>query len=706
MLDLGGHGLPKTEATLLRLKLLGRMEATSLSGESVLPIGSKTRGLLAILAMSDRKPVLRSRLSELLWSRRPEDLARASLRQEIHRLSDALSPLGVDVIDVQRHALALKPALTSVDAERVLTATARSLHQAPPVSDTLLNELNGIDPAFDVWLNEQRERLSRHIQAVIESILREQTDPDAILDAAERLLRIDDLNEAGWRARLQAAMQRGDYNQGLATAEQCLLAFETRANRKPGQETMSLIDALRRGRSDPDTVQYPTQPKTQPVAPTVDLMLAGAPLVPARGQQATRRVASLFVVPMTVQDDVAGNTALAREMFDTLDISLVKLNTFNILTPPDGELAPELRDPNAMRQRLGADYALSGVLRAPGPRAGDDRTMARLVIRVVDLRQGIGTGSTGIGSIVWAARHDVPEDVNEREALVARIASEVEWALFLLEARRVAHRPAKDLSALGLSLRATLFLLRRDRSAMGEAAALLERAEELDRDQPLIWFAKGILYILRAFEEWDQDYVALIQQAVEAAQICVGYLPESPLGNLLLARALTLLPGNLPRARAIVEEYRAYAIGGQTSLVGSVLGDTTLILQGLLEGDKAGALARLDMFNAMRTGHPLNTLADPVCLLTDLLCGRTEGALVLGRSLTGLYPRQSLSLIYCLAALSDGGDEKEIAVLRDQLERLQPGITVAQIVAHHPHLTAGDLKMLEAKLKKAGLRAG
>ena len=78
----------------LRLRLIGQMEAWTLTSENVLPAGRKTRALLAVLALSSPRPALRGRLAELLWSRRPEEQARASLRQEIHRLLEALAPAG------------------------------------------------------------------------------------------------------------------------------------------------------------------------------------------------------------------------------------------------------------------------------------------------------------------------------------------------------------------------------------------------------------------------------------------------------------------------------------------------------------------------------------------------------------------------------------------------------------------------------------
>ena len=54
-------GLPRSDSVLLRLQLIGRMQALTVDNRSVLPLGRKTRGLLAILALAGRKPVLRIR---------------------------------------------------------------------------------------------------------------------------------------------------------------------------------------------------------------------------------------------------------------------------------------------------------------------------------------------------------------------------------------------------------------------------------------------------------------------------------------------------------------------------------------------------------------------------------------------------------------------------------------------------------------------
>ena len=58
----------RTASPLLRLTLFGQMEAIDGAGRSVLPRSRKTRGVLAILALAAPRPVLRSRLTALLWS--------------------------------------------------------------------------------------------------------------------------------------------------------------------------------------------------------------------------------------------------------------------------------------------------------------------------------------------------------------------------------------------------------------------------------------------------------------------------------------------------------------------------------------------------------------------------------------------------------------------------------------------------------------
>jgi DNA-binding SARP family transcriptional activator len=59
------------------------MAANDSKGRSYLPRTRKTRALLGILALASPKLVLRLQLAALLWSRRENEQARASLRQSV-----------------------------------------------------------------------------------------------------------------------------------------------------------------------------------------------------------------------------------------------------------------------------------------------------------------------------------------------------------------------------------------------------------------------------------------------------------------------------------------------------------------------------------------------------------------------------------------------------------------------------------------------
>src|ERR1700733_7571040 len=126
-----------TPATLdsgprLRLRLFGRMVVNDNEGQTFLPRTRKTRPLMAVLAMSSPKPMLRQQLASLLWSRRENEQARASLRQSVHELQDTLGASWSHVFVTDRHHLSLRGSDLTIDA--------LSLVQPAQISAELLAE--------------------------------------------------------------------------------------------------------------------------------------------------------------------------------------------------------------------------------------------------------------------------------------------------------------------------------------------------------------------------------------------------------------------------------------------------------------------------------------------------------------------------------------------------------------------------------------
>ena len=144
-------------------------------GQTYLPRTRKTRALMALLAMSSPKPMLRPQLASLLWSQRENEQARASLRQSVHELQDTLGASWSHVFVTDRHHLSLRGAQLEIDALLLAQPAQISPDLLDQYDEVLLADLNGLDPAFDRWLENERGRFVRIRRTIGESFLPDTT---------------------------------------------------------------------------------------------------------------------------------------------------------------------------------------------------------------------------------------------------------------------------------------------------------------------------------------------------------------------------------------------------------------------------------------------------------------------------------------------------------------------------------------------------
>ncbi|MFT8612889.1 MAG: hypothetical protein ABF727_09655 [Gluconobacter oxydans] len=702
MVDSSSRPIRETDPTLLRVRLIGQMEARTLTGESVLPVGSKTRALLAILALSDRKPVLRSRLAELLWSQRPEEMARASLRQEIHRLLDALSPLGVDVIDVQRHSLALKPALTSVDAERLLTVSVRTIDSVTLPDEPLLGELAGVDPALDEWLGQQRERLSTHLQQVYESAVRELTDPDQVEDVAERLLKFDSLNEVAWQARVQMALHRGDKGRAAALADQMTHLFGDAEGHTLTPATQALIRSIPTESSGKDLVQdlsqaalaagTPEASFTAPV-PRPDPMLA-LPLHYASQHPAPaepRKISLVFLIPSSTDKTLAEQ---GQRLRDQLELMFVNMGIFDILALPETSL-PDPVGAAAAYRAWGMDYIISGNLRA-GPEGAENR----LILRVLDARRG--------GVIIWGTHYDYSRSGPDmaKNSLLAP-AQAMQWSIFVTEARRIAARPDSELSALGMALRAFMLLLRHDSSLFDRIGSLLERASEQDGDDGAIALIDALHCYIRFLNEWSPETEAVFARGLRSVRTAISLMPDLHAVEVLLAAYLMHEPAMHSTALSVVQS----AAEGILRIEGHHKDSPDLLMAeivlALLGGKMKVAAGKVKLLLKNGYRSQLLELLRPVFMMVLLLGEDYQEVISMGRLMSGLYPSCPSSLVYYLIALVEVGDcAEEMHQVCRHLLRLVPDLTISRAVSRFPCTGKTRLTRLAEALGKAGVAEG
>ena len=171
------------------------------------------------------------------------------MRQELHALVAALAPVNTEFLIVTHYHLGLKPGVVWIDAEEVMRATPEQPDALSLLNGDLLECLEGIDPSFDTWLTRKRDILRDHARSVAEAALRNQTEPDAAIAAAKRLLQIDRAHEGAWRALMAAYAEKSEIGLAIQAYDQCRAVLASLFDAAPSNETQQLLIAIR-GRAD------------------------------------------------------------------------------------------------------------------------------------------------------------------------------------------------------------------------------------------------------------------------------------------------------------------------------------------------------------------------------------------------------------------------------------------------------------------------
>ncbi|MBS0989018.1 hypothetical protein JK182_10140 [Acetobacter okinawensis] len=647
------HNGPLPDRPLLNIFLLGHMRVVSSTGLSLLPTGTKTRALLAILALSNRRPVARTRLAELLWSTRAPEQARASLRQEIHRLMDILSPLGPEVLDVQRHTLAIRPGLTDIDVEHVLRTTAQTIMDLPNPLPPLLEDLSAVDPAFAIWLEEERTRLLDHKIIQLEALMDTATDPATIMAATHRLLRLTPLNEGAWRAHIQAAMRNKEEGAALLGAETCLRTFETTLGTTPGQQTMSLITQLRA------THQSTTQ-ATRPPHATIRHPSTSTSQLPPEPPLPTL-AATVFLNAASTPEQAAG-MALGEQFCRELGLDMAMHGVLDVSVQAE-PASPALFHPLPLLGRWDYLIGVSILTTSEGE--------ATCLLQAFDTR----TDNT----IVWG--HRLHLTAATLRALSSRFAAVLLFSLLMGEARKVAGRPVAELSPFGQGLRALTLSVRRDRAAYPTIEHLLDGAQKRAPDNPFLFFVHTHYLLMRMYEEWSMPVADYTQPMLCMLRRNFALFP----GNVALHSMLTtaLFYANQTEEALFLHAQAPLAQPADSRASTQVLPNG---LAALCRGDAVRAAHIYSDFFGVAPTAPFFTAPDQEFVLSCFLADRHEETLRLAREILATCPDRSAILVPALAAANMLGHQSLAQDYRQRLHRLQTPLTAQAVEGHYGYL--------------------
>ncbi len=672
---------------VVRLRLIGQMDAWTLTTDRILPTGRKTRALLAVLALSHPRRVLRSKLAELLWSRRSDEQARASLRQEIHRLLEAMHPVGAQILLIHRDHLGLKPGSVWIDVEEVLRATPSQPDALTLLDAELVEDLMGLDPSFDAWLSGERERVRDKARALAEQVLTERDQPDGLIAAAQQLLAIDRTHEGAWRTLMRAYALRGERGMAIQAFERCRLALGEYLDATPSEETQSLLAEIRAAGGEAPPPPADTTAERRPaLRPEVrpPSSAESRPELRLEPRGTGRGGTRIGVLPLQViggrHDDDYLSTALADEI--TTALSRFR-GMFVVSSASLARFAVQTREESAIRRSFGLDLVMDGTLQR-----GADRL--RVTLRLIDLRDG--------NQVVWSRRFDrVGNDLlSLQDEVAASVVAQLDSDLMMAEAERAATRPLSDATAYDLVLRAMPLIVRLDREGFLEAGDYLARAIQQEPDFAPAHAWRGFWYILLVGQGWAANTEAAMEDAGLHAERAIQLDPQDARAYAIAGHVRAFLQRRPHEALALHE--RALALNPNLSMAWAFSAGTYTYLGNIDEAER-----RVRHYKQLSPLDPHAFLYDTTFTMVALLKGEYEAAVISGREVSQLNAGYSAVLRPYLAALGHLGWAEEAAQVRGRLLAIEPRFSLRAWVARSLFERPQDMAAFTEGLRRAGV---
>ncbi len=686
---------------MVRLRLIGQMEAWTLTSESILPTGRKTRALLAILALSAPRPVLRGKLAEMLWSRRPEEQARASLRQEIHRLLDALDPVGSQILAINRDHLMLRPGTVWVDVEEVLRASPSKPAALCLLDGDLLEDLDGVDPAFDNWLAAERERLRDRARVLAEQMLRDQSDPELVIPAAQQLLAIDRAHEGAWRALMRAYTTRGERGMAVQAYERCRTVLADLLDAQPSEETQRLAAEIRAttGPTPPTHRQAlpqaypPSNSRPEQVRDTRATVRSALPEARADARfdpraeirvPTTRGGARVGVMPLQLVGVSEDEAHLSAGLAEEITSALARFRwMFLVSSSSLARYATQSRDETAIRRAFGIDFLLDGTIqRVP------DRL--RISLRLLDLRAG--------NQIVWSRRFDRDSHdlLTLQDEIAAEVVAQIDPEILLIEAQRVSARPPADATAYDLLLRSLPLISRLEKPMFMQAGELLRQAiaQEPDYASAHTWAAYWHIFLVG--QGWATNNAAAMAEAGRLAERAVMLDSQDAKALTIAGHIRGFMHRRLRESAALHD--RALMLNPNLAMAWNLSGVAHAYMGELDEAER-----RVLRYKKLSPLDPHAFFFDTALIIVALLKHDYEGAVVAGREVSEMNPGFSAACKPYLSALGHLGQMQEAEIVRRRLLAIQPDFTITDFVATSPFEREEDLEHYTAGLRLAGI---
>lgn len=306
--------------TTIEARLFGTFRLQC-SADDIRPRSRKSCGLLAYLIASDRRSASRTRIAELLWGDRGDEQARSSLRQAVREVRTGAAG---SAVTATRTDLGILPGHIVSDIEQIELLVGRRDVSGLAVllagiEGGFLDDLDGLSPAFDEWLQGERSRQRDWLftAALICAAAHSNSGSPAERQLLAELARLDPLDEAVARRRLHIDHASGDVAALHRTYRRLTTDLSRELNVSPSRSTRELFDTLTAAVPAGDDLAAAIAPPFEP--PIVRPAAPGLARIPP------------VVAVMPFEGDGDGSARIAAGLSDAVCTSLSQSAEFRVM---------------------------------------------------------------------------------------------------------------------------------------------------------------------------------------------------------------------------------------------------------------------------------------------------------------------------------------------------------------------------------------
>jgi TolB-like protein/DNA-binding SARP family transcriptional activator len=627
-----------------------------------------------------------------------------SLRQSLSELNGIVNRHVPGLVEIGRDSVRINLDKCWVDALAILGESTVSSSDSGNLihlySESILEDLDGITPAFDQWLKAERARFEDLVREILEAELdrlsEQNAKPEVRAAAARRLINFEPTHEGAVRSLMKAFVEMGDRAQAIREFERCRQVLLSMLDLPPSKETVAVYEAVRleSPRAAPPVVGRPAGVEPSETADSRPHALspvrwesknqgdsAAAPT--DRVGHEHRREPSIAVLPFRHLTDDPTHHFVAEGLVEDLIEALSRVPNFFVISRLSTlAFRNQDRPPREIGNVLGVRYVLSGSMRV-----FEDRL--RLSIELTD---------TELGAALWVSKLDERfADLFEvQDRLSEMIVQKVAPSLHAAEMNRIRVKRPDSLEAYDLFLRAQENMHNSSRAVFETSEALFEAALAKDPHYAAAFAWRAYWHVLRVGQGWSPDPVDDAARADRFARAAIECNSLEPMALAVHGQVASYLYKDFDLAFRRFEAALRINANAAPAWMWSAAAHAWM-------GDGPRAIEEINKAMALSPYDPLMYAYNAYASVAYLVDGQYERALECAlRSLRENRTYTAAHRLLVIALVLSGRENEAQAPARRLLE-LEPELTVTGFRQRYPGNASPHAELFCGALAKAGI---